>query len=38
VHLAVDSFTEAGAGFADHVSERFAVELSELAELAAPKV
>jgi hypothetical protein len=28
VHLAVDSFTEAGAGFADHVSERFAVELS----------
>ena len=34
VHLAVDSFTEAGAGFADHVSERFA---AELAELAAPK-
>ena len=34
VDLAVDSFTEAGAGFADHVRARFA---EELAELEAPK-
>jgi len=30
VHLAVDSFTEAGAGFAGHVQQRFATELAEL--------
>ncbi len=30
VHLALDSFTEAGAGFAGHVRERFATELAEL--------
>jgi predicted Kef-type K+ transport protein len=34
VHLALDSFTEAGAGFAGHVRERFA---AELAEFRAPK-
>jgi hypothetical protein len=28
--LALDSFTEAGAGFAGHVRERFAAELAEL--------
>ncbi len=32
VHLAVDIFSEAGAGFADHVSERFAADLAELAD------
>jgi predicted Kef-type K+ transport protein len=36
VHLAVDSFTEAGAGFADHVRERFAAELAELRAPDAP--
>ena len=34
VDLAVDSFSEAGAGFADHVRGRFA---EELAKLEAPK-
>ena len=36
VHLAVDSFTEAGAGFADPVRERFAAELAELGAPDAP--
>ncbi len=31
VHVAFDSFTEAGAGFAGHVQQRFAAELAELA-------
>jgi hypothetical protein len=30
VHLVVDSLTEAGAGFADHVQKRFATELDRL--------
>jgi Trk K+ transport system NAD-binding subunit len=30
VHMAVDSFTEAGAGFAGHVQQHFAAELAEL--------
>ena len=34
--MAVDSFTEAGAGFAGHVQQHFATELAELAELGAP--
>ncbi len=30
VHVAVDSFVEAGAGFAGHVQQRFAAELAGL--------
>ncbi len=36
IYMAVDSFTEAGAGFAGHVQQHFAAELAELAELGAP--
>ncbi len=35
IYMAVDSFTEAGAGFAGHVQQHFAAELAELAELSA---
>jgi predicted Kef-type K+ transport protein len=36
VHMAVDSFTEAGAGFAGHVQLHFAAELAELGAPDAP--
>jgi Trk K+ transport system NAD-binding subunit len=37
VHMAVDSIVEAGAGFADHVQQRFAAELAALGAPDAPR-